>query len=243
MDTHQLFEHAKSGNADVFADVVMSGDVLKNVILIAASYGHVNVLEVCVDRYYWGRKSTLCGRVCKKAAKYGHIPVIEFVIRMIGLSNVITMHSYDIHHSSIKYDQHHIIEWLTGILLSRHSEKEHEKNMIDDRLNIAMSYAVEYGKADTIKKLWSMGVRTRVDYFNFHRSVGDPERSKVMVVLHELKILGKFRNRCLYRNCMPCKIEKVWDMWVMESQEFESVSQWLPKEVLADVLDFTLLTI
>lgn len=58
---------------------------------------------------------------------------------------------------------------------------------------------------------------------------------EMLDVLHEYGILGEYTKECT-SECKWCKREQVKDMWVMESEEYEGVLQWLPREMLFDTL-------
>lgn len=58
---------------------------------------------------------------------------------------------------------------------------------------------------------------------------------EVLILAHKWKLEGKYRNVCERGECMVCKMEKVWDEWIMESHEFKRCVQWLPREMVEDV--------
>ena len=58
-----------------------------------------------------------------------------------------------------------------------------------------------------------------------------------LTLLHDLNVGGTWKDStCNIGKCSVCAIEKTWDAWVMEHQEFNSLIQWLPQEMVVDTV-------
>lgn len=87
--------------------------------------------------------------------------------------------------------------------------------------------------------LWLLENRKNISVQTIDFEVNEEDAMEFCHLLHQHNVAGEWRTSCLAK-CTMCKSEKVWDSWVMENREFDSSIQWLPMEMMENVLDLVM---
>lgn len=73
-------------------------------------------------------------------------------------------------------------------------------------------------------------------YVGYLVNEGTTDEYHTLKVMHEHGVDGEYRKDCESGECNVCKEDNVWNMWSMEDMEYSENVQWLPKEMMKDVL-------
>lgn len=88
--------------------------------------------------------------------------------------------------------------------------------------------AVLYGSVHRVRKLLENGVTCYVDV--------DRSNIPMMEVCHEYQVPGNYQLECRLGICIVCKRQAVRELWEMDSSTFENMIQWLPREMMEDII-------
>lgn len=59
---------------------------------------------------------------------------------------------------------------------------------------------------------------------------------RALELYHEYNIPGEYQKLCKTGECKVCNLEVVKEMWVMDVREYTNSIQWLPHEMLVDII-------
>lgn len=93
--------------------------------------------------------------------------------------------------------------------------------------------ALTEGNVEMAVWIKEKGVPTR-DVFVTHVRC---RKLEVLGLLHQWNIQGTYQFDCEDGSCGVCKAMGVWNGWWMESEMVENMHQWLPMEMVEDVLN------
>ena len=192
-------------------------------IIQAACDGDVNALRLVKD---W--TPSLIYKVVRKSVKHGHLHVLECLVSILGMETINRL-EVGVWTSSIKYARFHILEWLQKV-----SAQESD---LDAEL---LGYAVYCGKAEVVRWLLDHRPSNQIDTIIWSNQVTNEMKREVMILLHQRNVQGEYTKACNQGECCVCKVIKVWNCWEMDVFVYDSVMQWLPREIIGDVGDLAM---
>jgi hypothetical protein len=242
----ELLEHVRNGNMDSLEPWRLSGprELLEEefigLVKMAVQHGHVNILKKCVSEE--DLENNACDvvfTICMHSAKHNQISILEYVVGVLGLEFLGAEYDRTICEYAVQYGQLEVFKWW--MVVRQSNRKEYKPYRVGKN---EINNAVHYGQPLILSWLLENGYTTDkkgnqiVIKDTFHKKISKENRAQILSILHAHGMQGLFRKDCESGKCVACRAEKVWDIWVLNDQEFVESVQWLPKEMMEDVLTF-----
>lgn len=94
-----------------------------------------------------------------------------------------------------------------------------------------LEYAAKCGSVAIVKWMLQRGITLKEAIVPFEN------KDQIIGVYHEYDIPGDYTKECT-SECKWCKREQIKDMWIMENVEYTDMMQWLPCEMMEEVVAF-----
>ena len=246
----ELLEAAQEGDLSKLRNISRQPGIYDRVIKRATKYGHLHVIrehvrneDLCMNFNYPGCTQTktttlLASMILRTAAKYGHIHILEYMTECVGdvlVGDMMKECDMGVQINATKFNQVKVMDWW---LAKRRLTKNGELNKVTVG-DMLINYAILCGSHQIVSFLLENGYTCIAETMP-NKRVSKENDLKTMIVLHQWKLQGRYRAMCESGGCAVCNVEKTWDAWVMEHPDFGKVIQWLPREVMCDVLDLVL---
>lgn len=215
------------------------------IALSAARHGQVTVMREVVTQRWLTNNHVENKLILVEAIKYGQIPVISFLAQIPVISFLTSVDQSDgtesdeesmgrtICVTAVDYARLDVIEWWIG------SNERDEEGDSDDEFEFDVYVQAKWcGKAAIMEHMITKYNTRYQPYFDdWKKGISGEDKLAVYRVLHIHNIPGEYYTRkCKAGTCRYCNTEKVWDAWIMESQKFTEMIQWLPREMVEDVV-------
>lgn len=224
----EVLEFAKTGNVQAILNLGrMRAGLYKECICVAAQHGHVNILQQCITNEGWKINPWLCFLVWRFAAKHAQLDVLRF---MMKYRSILPPNMREpLYMTRVESDQIKLVEWWIT------EGWVHDDEQLKERFRFeAFRFAMWNGRHEVLKWLLEQGVKYKISGLRYNHLTTE-NKLKTIQVLHEYGV----NVDCESGRCLVCKMEKVWNAWMLDSYTFTHSVQWLPMEVLGDVLDLS----
>jgi len=196
-----------------------------DILVRATIHGHINIL--CAYDMW---EPILFTRISKVSTIHGHLHILCWIMETTGFRMFWESCKPTVLMQAVKYERIAILDWMY-VKIKEHSAIEPSRY-----LWICAYYAVWFGKHRVLE--W---IQTEEDIMfksdlECCGGVSTKDRMFVQVVLHRGNFRNLNRKACANGTCKVCSAEKVWDLWEMDISEFTTSTQWLPRELIDDVL-------
>lgn len=226
---NELLECARIGNVEKLMHISkLPQETYKQVVECLTRCGHVDIFAKCVskqhiiDNYY---DITDC--MCRVAASIGQTTILSFLNNVLVPKGIIA-YTDSIWDAFFLYGQLEVMEWWFREV------RNFSYGQNADIKESVVQCLIWNGKSDMLIKALERGYRANVDSIHTWKRVNKEDEIKVGMIVHEWKLKGGYKKECVKGDCLICPLLNIWDMWVMESQEFTSSIQWLPREMIED---------
>lgn len=243
MDTENkielMLQHARNGDVTELGVLEESMEEYNRVIKEAIKYGQLIVIQKCISVGDLEYNENVVKCICRYATKYDQLAILQFVVQELGLGVIGDMCDATIVNTAIEHSSISVLEWWEQMRESdpgEYTPMEYGSDMLN--------HAVRSGQSEVLLWLLEHGYRTQISC-RFKDTVTKEKQMEVIKVLHlddeydddvGYTMGGWFRDDCKNGKCAVCTAEKMWEIWILESQEFTDNVQWLPKEIMEDTL-------
>ena len=200
--------------------------------LSAAKDGHVDILK-SIPVSVWQEDEDLLYDTIMCAVQYSNINILEYMLQFRELLS--DAFSDIILDGSVWHNQLGPIRWWL-----EHGERKRYCDTFEFRLyekNILRD-ATWHGCPDIVEYMLEMGVR--VNCTRVSKTIGEERRWQVYDILHKY---GVQLEECKTGKCGICKVLTMWNEWTMQTNEFSTPIQWMPREMVDDVIELIKVTV
>lgn len=229
MNIRTTLEHVRGGRVEHLSHIPsLSQRDFRVVTATAAQCGQIEVLCMCAATTKWmGDVGARCASYIGVCAN-GQLETFKFLVSIAthdhlkGIANCV-------YSAAVICEQKDIIEyWMSlghgdGGMLGQFS------------YSLGIHTAIEYGNWKMLEWLISNGIRCTIESIEM-RDVSNENRIRVLQVLHEHRFYGVYEDDCNSGVCKVCLTNSLWDVWKMDTDEFTKNMQWLPREMVEDVV-------
>lgn len=97
--------------------------------------------------------------------------------------------------------------------------------------------AARSGHVDVL--LWFLENESRLDKAPALH-IWNSNYNQIVQVFHDYKIPGHYQRRCDNGKCNSCRVDIVWDEWILKNPEYDNYIQMLPQELVEDLRELIL---
>ena len=224
----RVVKYATCGDVNAILDLQLmpSSNMFLIMAYTAAEQGHVGVLRQCIQPDIWEKNPGFCHAVFRSALNAGKCEVLEF-LRVYHRSHACFRDAQMVMMCAVWNNHLSVVQWW--MTKGWDGDSDAEKRAFSRGV---FFHAIRCGVHEIVLWLLERGVRYDVTE-DFEDWVSKRRRLQTLYVLHEFKVNIA---SCKTSSCVLCKRESLWNTWIMESSDFTDSIQWLPREMVVDVV-------
>lgn len=187
----------------------------------AVKSGYIPSIEYVMNQWKPHYTRSLVLYVCAQAVDHSHAHVVKWCFEYHNLNLNIDEFCHIVS-LALAQDQPTILEVIEGCT----------RYKLD--VQVVQQNAMRCGSVKVMRWLCERGdVPTTGFIENRFRNTSQ----SMIELFHEYNIPGSYQEVCQTGTCGACKRALLTDMWKMDTSEFTNTFQWLPREIVEDVLE------
>ena len=182
---------------------------------ICCRYGSLDILKYILSLGYLPNEELM-----KTVAHFNQIEIAKYLFS-IGCK-------YDLETTNIAIERGHLnfLELLIeqGLIIS----------------NKTLKIACQCGHVDILLRLLNLGYKLKKGYSIYYH-IKIENINKIIEIYHELELSGDYQEACRQNKCDLCYTTNIKKLWELETYEYNSYIQLLPRELVEDLEELLLL--